>query len=112
MALKYVEKGITAPINVLWTYLFAKGQDAAAKKIWDEYLVGSPRIMFQHILQEAREARDENIPRKLIAVLGCAAVSEGSRGSAHSCLIDVLGKYCSRLILRLARNAGVRSFKG
>jgi hypothetical protein len=92
MALKYAAKGITAPVNVLWMYLFAKGQDAAAKKLWDEYLAGSPRIMFQHILQEARERRDENIPRKLIALLQGTAMSEGAYGNAYSCLIDVLGK--------------------
>jgi hypothetical protein len=73
-------------------YLFAKGQDAAAKKLWDEYLAGSPRVMFQHILQVAQETRDENIPRKLIAVLQGTTVSEWARGSAYSCLVDVLGK--------------------
>jgi len=92
ISLKYAAKGITAPVNVLWMYLFVKGQDAAAKKLWDEHLAGSPRVMFQYILQEAREMHDESIPRKLIALLQGTAVSEGARGNAYSCLYDVLGK--------------------
>ncbi|XP_023722989.1 leucine-rich PPR motif-containing protein, mitochondrial isoform X2 [Cryptotermes secundus] len=90
MALKYAARGIKAPINVLWMDLFVKGQDAEAKKLWDEHLAGSSRIMFQHILQEAQEKRDENIARKLIALLQGTAVSEGVRGNAYSCLLDVL----------------------
>lgn len=90
MALKYAARGINFPINVLWMHLFVKGQDAAAKKLWDEHLAGSSRIMFQHILQEAREMRDENIPRKLIALLQGTALLEEARGNAYSCLLDVL----------------------
>jgi hypothetical protein len=48
--------------------------------------------MFQHILQEAKETRNENISRKLIALLQGTAVSEGAFGSAYSCLLDILGK--------------------
>lgn len=92
MALKYAARGIKAPINVLWMHLFAKGQDAEAKKLWDEHLAGSSRIMFQHVLQEAQKKRDENILRKLIALLQGTALSEGVRGNAYSCLLDVLGK--------------------
>jgi hypothetical protein len=92
MALKYAARGIKAPINVLWMHLFVKGQDAAAKNLWDEHLADSPRIMLQHVLQEARQMCDENIPRKLIALLQGTTVSEGIRGSAYSCLLDVLGK--------------------
>jgi hypothetical protein len=73
-------------------HLFAKGQDAEAKKLWDEHLAGSSRIMFQHVLQEAQKKRDENILRKLIALLQGTALSEGVRGNAYSCLLDVLGK--------------------
>jgi hypothetical protein len=73
-------------------HLFVKGEDAAAKTLWDEHLAGSSRIMFQHILQESRSLNDENIPRKLIALLQDTALSERARGSAYSCLLDVLGK--------------------
>jgi hypothetical protein len=92
IALKYAARGIKAPINVLWMHLFAKGQDAEAKKLWDEHLAGSSRIMFQYILQGARSTNDENIPRKLIALLQSTASSERARGNAYSCLLDVLGK--------------------
>jgi hypothetical protein len=88
----YAARGFTAPINVLWMYLFLKEEDAAAKKLWDEHIVHSPRIMFHHILNEAQVKRDENIVRKLIDLLQGTAVSEWSRGSAYSCLVDVLGK--------------------
>jgi hypothetical protein len=92
MALKYAARGIKAPVNVLWMHLFVKGQDDEAKKLWDEHLAGSSRIMFQHILQEAKETRDENIPRRLITLLQSTALSEGVCGSAYSCLLDMLGK--------------------
>jgi hypothetical protein len=92
IALKYAARGIKAPVNVLWMHLFVKRQDAAAMKLWDEHLAGSSRIMFQHILQQAQSTNDENICRKLIALLQGTALSERARGSVRSCLIDVLGK--------------------
>jgi hypothetical protein len=92
MALMYAARGIKAPINVLWMHLFLKEDDAAAKNLWDEHIAHSPRIMFQHILDEAREKRDKNIVRKLLDLLQDTAVSERARGTAYSCLVDVLGK--------------------
>lgn len=90
MALMYAARGIKAPINVLWMHLFLKEDDAAAKNLWDEHIAHSPRIMFQHILDEAREKRDKNIVRKLLDLLQDTAVSERARGTAYSCLVDVL----------------------
>lgn len=90
MAVKYASRGITSPINVLWMHLFVQGKDDAAKKLWDEYLFDSPRVMFQHVLQEARNKQDENIPHKLISLLQGTSVSEGAKGNAYSCLIDIL----------------------
>jgi hypothetical protein len=92
LALTYAARGIMAPINVLWMHLFLKEEDAAAKKLWDEHIAHSPRIMFQHILNEARGKCDENIVRKLLDLLHGTAVSERARGTAYSCLVDVLGK--------------------
>jgi hypothetical protein len=89
----YAARGITAPINVLWMHLFLKEEDAAAKKLWDEHVARSPRIMFQYVLNEARVKRDENIVRKLLDLLQGTAITERARGSAYSCLVDVLGKY-------------------
>jgi hypothetical protein len=88
----YAARGSTAPINVLWMHLFLKEEDAAAKKLWDEHVARSPRIMFQYILNEARVKRDENIVRKLLDLLQGTAITERARGSAYSCLVDVLGK--------------------
>lgn len=92
LALTYAARGIIAPINVLWMHLFMKEEDAAAKKLWDEHVANSPRIMFQHILSEARAKRDEHIVRKLLDLLHGTAISERARGTAYSCLVDVLGK--------------------
>ena len=92
LALMYAARGITAPINVLWMHLFLKEEDAAAKKLWDEHVARSPRIMFQYILNEARVKRDENIVRKLLDLLQGTAITERARGSAYSCLVDMLGK--------------------
>lgn len=92
LALMYAARGITAPINVLWMYLFLKEEDAAAKKLWDEHVAHSPRIMFQYILNVARAKRDENIVRKLLDLLHGTAITERARGSAYSCLVDVFGK--------------------
>jgi hypothetical protein len=36
--------------------------------------------------------RNENIPRKLIALLQGTSLSEGAHGNAYSCLLDILGK--------------------
>jgi len=88
----YAARGVTAPINVLWMHLFLKEEDAEAKKLWDEHVAHSPRIMFQHILNEARTKRDENIVRKLLDLLHGTAITDRARGSAYSCLVDVLGK--------------------
>ncbi|KAJ4440573.1 hypothetical protein ANN_08718 [Periplaneta americana] len=90
MALKYASRGITSPINVLWMHLFVQGKEDAAKKLWDEYLVHTPRVMFQYVLQEARNKQDESIPRKLLSFLHGTAVSEGAKGNAYSCLVDIL----------------------
>ena len=93
LALMYAARGFTAPINVLWMHLFLKEEEeAAAKKLWDEHIAHSPRIMFQYILNVARVKRDESIIRKLLDLLHGTATAERARGSAYSCLVDVLGK--------------------
>lgn len=90
MALKCAEKGIIEPINVLWMYYFASGKEDAAEVIWNKYLVGSPRVMYQHILRHAYKTFDEIIPQRLIKTLKDSCVSERARGNVYSCSIDVL----------------------
>ncbi|XP_067009709.2 leucine-rich PPR motif-containing protein, mitochondrial [Anabrus simplex] len=90
VARKYAEHGILAPINVLWIHAMVTGQEAAAEKLWEEFLDQTPRVMFQHIAQAAREKNNADLARKMVDKLRKSKVSEGALGVAYSCLIDVL----------------------
>ncbi|CAH1960974.1 unnamed protein product [Acanthoscelides obtectus] len=90
LAVKYSNKNIIGPLNVLWTYCFIEGKDEKAEHIWNTYLKDSPRIMFQKIVHIARERQDENLAKKLIDHLKESKVTEGAIGNAYSCLLDVL----------------------
>lgn len=49
------------------------------------------RIMFQRVLQYARDSKDEKLAQKLIDHLkGSTNVTEGAIGNAYSCLLDIL----------------------
>lgn len=90
MAQKYSKNGIIAPYNVLWSQYFIKGEDEKAEEIWTKYLQGAPRIMFQRVVQSARESNDRTLIEKLISHLKTSKVTEGAIGNAYSCLLDVL----------------------
>ncbi|XP_030763676.1 leucine-rich PPR motif-containing protein, mitochondrial [Sitophilus oryzae] len=90
IAIKYASKGIVGPLNVLWTKYFISNKDEKATQIWNEYLKDSPRIMFQKIVQTARETQDEHLIQKLINHLKISNVTEGATGNAYSCYLDVL----------------------
>lgn len=90
IGIKYANKGIVAPLNVLWTHYFVSGNSEKASQIWNNYLKDSPRIMFQRIVQTAREKQDEELTKKLIEHLKISNVTEGAIGNAYSCLLDVL----------------------
>lgn len=90
IAKKYANRGIISPINVLWAQYFIKGEDEKAEEIWKEYLQGAPRIMFQRVVQVARETKDEDLINKLIGHLKTSKVTDGAIGNAYSCLLDVL----------------------
>ena len=92
MALNYAARGVIGPVNVLWMHYFVSGKDDAADVLWNKYLIGSPRVMFQHVLLKARSEKDENIAKKLIKVLKDNPVSERAQGNICSCIIDILGK--------------------
>lgn len=51
---------------------------------------GASRIMFQRVVQVARENKDEDLIRKLIQHLKTSQVTDGAIGNAYSCLLDVL----------------------
>lgn len=86
----YAKKGIIAPLNVLWTHYFIRGNDEKAEKIWNEYVKNSPRIMFQKVIQTIRENNDVDLAKKLVEQLGNSPVTTGALGNAYSCLLDVL----------------------
>ncbi|KAK5643251.1 hypothetical protein RI129_007096 [Pyrocoelia pectoralis] len=90
IAMKYAERGIIAPLNVLWSYYFVEGQFEKAKNIWENHLRDSPRLMFQRVIQKARESSDENMVKSLIDQLKTSIVTQGAIGNAYSCLLDIL----------------------
>lgn len=88
IAEKYAAKNIHAPMNVLWMQLFINN-DPKAEEIFKKYLVDAPRLMFQRIIQQAREKQDAEVIQKLIQVLHITKVSEGAIGNVYSCLLDI-----------------------
>lgn len=88
VALKYLEKKALGPMNVLWLHYFVE-KDAMADAIFKEHLTDSPRLMFQHIIQNGREKQDDQMIEKLIGILRETKVSEGAIGNAYSCLLDI-----------------------
>lgn len=91
IALKYANRGILSPMNVLWANYFIAGEDAKAEEIWKKYVQGAPRIMFQRVVQHARDQKDEKLAQKLIDHLKSSSnITEGATGNAYSCLLDIL----------------------
>lgn len=88
--MKYANKDILAPVNVLWSHYFINNRHEEADNIWKTYLQGAPRIMFQRVVQYCRETKDDTLTKKLIDHLKNSKVSEGAIGNAYSCLLDVL----------------------
>lgn len=73
---------------MLWSHHFAN-KDPRADSIFKEYLTNTPRLMFQKVVQSARDNQDAELMTKLISVLTSAKVSEGAIGNAYSCLLDI-----------------------
>lgn len=90
LAEKYAKRGAIAPMNVLWAQHFINNDNASADRIWKTYLAETPRIMFQRVVQLARETKNETLITRLIEHLKNSKVSEGALGNAYSCLFDVL----------------------
>lgn len=88
IAIKYAEKQILGPANVLWMQYLIK-HDPKADAIFKDHLTNAPRLMFQRIIQMARRNEDEKLAQNLIVKLSEAKVSEGAMGNAYSCLIDI-----------------------
>lgn len=90
LALKFVDLGYVAPVNVLWTYHFINGRHDLAKPLWDRFVRTCPQIMFQKVCQTARSTANIDLAQRLVGLLENAVVTNGARGIAYSCLLDVL----------------------
>merc|ERR1712018_778606 len=90
LALKFVELGYVAPVNVLWTYHFISGRHDLAEPLWNKYVRSCPQIMFQKVCQTARATANVDLAERLVVLLENAVVTNGARGIAYSCLLDVL----------------------
>lgn len=90
LALKFVDLGYVAPVNVLWTYHFISGRYDLAMPLWNKYVRTCPQIMFQKVCQTARATANTDLAERLVGLLENAAVTNGARGIAYSCLLDVL----------------------
>lgn len=76
-------------MNVLWIHHISSGNETASKQIWDKHLSSAPRLMFQRVLQTAREQNDDKLAQSVINQLRDSKISEGAIGNAYSCLIDI-----------------------
>ncbi|XP_017067892.2 leucine-rich PPR motif-containing protein, mitochondrial [Drosophila eugracilis] len=89
LAEKFAFHNQLGPMNVLWMHLISSGEESASKQIWDKHLSNAPRLMFQRVLQTAREQQDEKLVSTVISQLKNSKISEGAIGNAYSCLIDI-----------------------
>uniref|UniRef100_A0A182VTL9 Pentacotripeptide-repeat region of PRORP domain-containing protein n=1 Tax=Anopheles minimus TaxID=112268 RepID=A0A182VTL9_9DIPT len=90
LAENYAKWGLLAPVNALWIHYFIAGPTEKANTIWNRHLTNSSRIMFQKIIQQARDTKDDALCRRLIAHLRESNVSEKGKGLIYSCMIDIL----------------------
>ncbi|XP_053673017.1 leucine-rich PPR motif-containing protein, mitochondrial [Anopheles nili] len=90
LAERYAKWELLAPVNALWTHYFIVGDAEKANSIWNRYLKNSSRIMFQKIIQQARDNKDDALCRRLIEQLRDSKVAEKGKGLIYSCLIDIL----------------------
>lgn len=90
LAHKFLSFGFVAPVNVLWTYHFINGRYDVAEKLWHSHVKSCPQIMFQKVCQTARTTGNAELAWRLVDLLHNATVTQGARGIAYSCLIDVL----------------------
>ncbi|XP_037957314.1 leucine-rich PPR motif-containing protein, mitochondrial [Teleopsis dalmanni] len=89
IAEKFAKFNQLGPINVLWIYHISNGNETASKAIWDKFLSNAPRLMFQRVLQTAREQKDGRMVQTVIDQLRESKISVGAIGNAYSCLIDI-----------------------
>ncbi|TMW54433.1 hypothetical protein DOY81_000425 [Sarcophaga bullata] len=89
LAEEYAKHNQLGPMNVLWIHHISSGNETASKQIWDKHLSSAPRLMFQRVLQTARDQNDDKLAQSVINQLRDSKISEGAIGNAYSCLIDI-----------------------
>jgi hypothetical protein len=109
LALKFVNLGYVAPVNVLWTYHFINGRHHLAEPLWNAYVKTCPQIMFQKVCQTARSTSNVDLAQRLVGLLEDAVVTNGARGIAYSCLLDVLTQTKDYLSGVTALQTGLKS---
>ncbi|XP_052871325.1 leucine-rich PPR motif-containing protein, mitochondrial-like, partial [Anopheles cruzii] len=90
LAESYAKWNLLAPINALWIHYFIAGEMEKARAVWDQHLAPSSRIMFQKVIQVARDTKNDAMCRRLLDHLQGSKVSEKGKGLIYSCLIDTL----------------------
>ncbi|XP_052899073.1 leucine-rich PPR motif-containing protein, mitochondrial [Anopheles moucheti] len=90
LAENYAKWGLLAPVNALWIHYFIAGPTEKASSIWNRHLTNSSRIMFQKIIQQARDTKDDALCRRLIEHLRESNISEKGKGLIYSCMVDIL----------------------
>ena len=69
---------------------FISGRHDLAEPLWNKYVRSCPQIMFQKVCQTARATANVDLAERLVVLLENAVVTNGARGIAYSCLLDVL----------------------
>lgn len=92
LASKYASHNIKGPMNMLWIHNIIKDNQEEACKIFIQHLKDESRLMFQKVLQYARETSNEKPVFIILSSAKDSKISEGALGNIYSCAIDILTK--------------------
>lgn len=79
-------------MNVLWIHNMIKNNFEEANNIFKQHLTEQPRLMFQKVLQHARDTSNEKSVYSILASVKDSKISEGALGNIYSCALDILTK--------------------
>ncbi|KAL5281307.1 LRPPRC family protein [Megaselia abdita] len=92
LAVQYASHNIKGPMNILWIHNIVKNNIEEANTVFKQHLKDEPRLMFQKILQHARETSNEKTVSVVLASVKGSKISEGALGNIYSCALDILTK--------------------
>lgn len=92
LALQYASHGIKGPMNILWIHNIIKKDFKEAELIFKSHLKDEPRLMFQKVLQHARETLNEKDVYTILSSAKDSKISESALGVIYSCALDILTK--------------------